>query len=111
LQHAQIVTFTTGAGSLYLLRECSTFAVMGVRSLLGNLVMPWTVLDCSLPTFVGVALLLVVVIVDRRMTKVEGAFLLTFRPLSARKLKKKTYRLINAGGVAHKSDGLLGAPE
>jgi cation:H+ antiporter len=56
----------------------NTFAVMGVPSLLGNLTVPQSVLDYSLPTFFGVTLLLVFVIVDRRMTKAEGAFLMTF---------------------------------
>lgn len=56
----------------------NTFAVMGVPSLLGNLTVPQSVLAFSLPTFFGVTLLLVFVIVDRRMTKAEGAFLITF---------------------------------
>jgi len=56
----------------------NTFAVMGVPSLLGNLTVPQSVLDFSLPTFLGVTLLLVLVIMDHRMTKAEGAFLIAF---------------------------------
>ena len=56
----------------------NTFAVMGIPSLLGHLTVPANVIDYSLPTFIGVTLLLIVIIVDRRMTRAEGAFLIAF---------------------------------
>ena len=56
----------------------NTFAVMGIPALLGTLTIPASAVDFSLPVFIAVTMLHVIITVDRRVTRSEGAFLLVF---------------------------------
>ena len=56
----------------------NTFAVMGVPALIGHLAIPSAVVVFSLPVFVAVTLVHVIMTVDRRVTRGEGAFLVAF---------------------------------
>jgi len=54
----------------------NTLAVMGIPALLGSLVIPAAAISYALPVFLGATLLHVIMTVDQRVTRGEGAFLL-----------------------------------
>lgn len=56
----------------------NTFAVMGIPALLGPLTIPEGVVSFSVPVFLAATLIHVIITVDRRVSKAEGAFLISF---------------------------------
>lgn len=56
----------------------NTLAVTGIPALLGALVIPDSAINYALPVFIGATLLHVIMTVDQRVTRGEGAFLLVF---------------------------------
>ena len=56
----------------------NTFAVMGIPALLTHLIIPEGVVSFSVPVFIAATLIYVIITVDRRVSKAEGAFLISF---------------------------------
>ncbi len=56
----------------------NSFAVMGIPALFGSLEIPRQILQMPLPMSVAACLLAVIIMVDRRLNRWEGALLLTF---------------------------------
>ena len=56
----------------------NTFGVMGIPSLMGPLNIPASVVSYSVPVFIAATMIHVIITVDRRVNKAEGAFMLCF---------------------------------
>jgi len=56
----------------------NTLGVMGIPSLIGQLTIPERVVDFSIPVFLAATMIHVIITVDKRVSKAEGAFLLCF---------------------------------
>ena len=56
----------------------NTLGVMGIPSLLGQLTIPERVVHFSVPVFLAATMIHVIITVDKRVSKAEGAFLLCF---------------------------------
>jgi cation:H+ antiporter len=56
----------------------NTFGVMGIPSLIGHLNIPDGVVSYSVPVFLAATMIHVIITVDRRVSKAEGAFMLCF---------------------------------
>lgn len=56
----------------------NTFGVMGIPSLLGSLNIPTGVVSYSVPVFLAATMIHVIITVDKRVSKAEGAFMLCF---------------------------------
>ena len=56
----------------------NTFGVMGIPSLMGHLNIPEGVVGYSVPVFIAATLIHVIITVDKRVSKAEGAFLVCF---------------------------------
>jgi cation:H+ antiporter len=56
----------------------NTFAVMGIPSFFGKLIIPQSVLDFSLPLMIVMTILFAVMTISRRITRWEGIILLIF---------------------------------
>ncbi len=56
----------------------NTFGVMGIPSLMGNINIPADVVSYSVPVFLAATMIHVIITVDRRVSKAEGAFMLCF---------------------------------
>ena len=56
----------------------NTFAVMGIPSLIGSIRIPEGVVSYSVPVFLAATMMHVIITVDRRVNKAEGAFLVGF---------------------------------
>jgi len=56
----------------------NTFGVMGIPSLLGQLNIPAGVVSYSVPVFLAATMIHVIITVDKRVSKAEGAFMLCF---------------------------------
>jgi len=56
----------------------NTLGVMGIPSLIGQLTIPERVVDFSIPVFLAATMIHVIITVDKRVSKAEGAFLFCF---------------------------------
>ncbi len=74
---SSILAVTTGTSEIVVGNVLGS-NITNVLLVLGPLLIPDAVNSYSMPVFVAVALLLVIMTVDRRMTRGEGAFLIAF---------------------------------